>query len=166
MANETGLDTLAKDMGAQEYWVKRLVAIILDGLVISAATYLLSFTPFPRGPFAMGFSFGLGFGFGFTFGLLFYLYTVLLEYFTGQTLGKMVMRLRVVGVKTKVDLPRLLIREVSKVHPLLLALDFGAGLLVEKNGRLRYLEVLSDTTEVVDNAKGPAPAPAQQGPSA
>jgi len=49
-----------------------------------------------------------------------------------------------------VDLSRLLVREVSKVFVLALVLDVGAGLLVEKNGRQRYLEVLSGTTEVLD----------------
>src|SRR5689334_19600441 len=136
MANETGLETLAKDMGAQEYWIKRFVAIIIDGLVVVAASFFLAVGPFPRGPVE----------FSFAFGLLFYFYTVIIEYFTGQTLGKMVLNLRVVGVNTKVDLPRLLVREVSKVHVGFLILDVLAGILVEKNGRLRYLEVLSDTT--------------------
>ena len=156
MADETGLSAFAKDMGAQEYWVKRLVAVIVDGLVVVAASYFLSWGPFPRGLIE----------FSFAFGLLFYFYSVGVEYFTGQTLGKMVMDLRVVGVNTKVDLPRLLVREVSKVHVVFLILDVLAGLLVEKNGRLRYLEVLSDTTEVVGNSKAPASGTVKQGPSA
>lgn len=140
MANETGLETLAKDMGAQEYWLRRLVAIILDALIIGAVSYVLSLGPFPRGMLELSLAGGL----------VFYLYTVALEYFTGRTLGKMIVALRVVGVGSKVDAPRLLIREVSKVHIVFLVLDVALGLLVEKNGRLRYLEILSDTTQVVD----------------
>ena len=142
MANDTGLETLASDMGAQEFWVRRLVALIIDALVVGAVSWFLSWGPFPRGPVELSL---LG-------GLLFYLYTVVLEYFTGQTVGKMVMRLRVVGVGKKVDAAALLVREVSKVHVVALLIDVAAGLLTEKNGRLRYLEVLSNTTEVVDKA--------------
>jgi uncharacterized RDD family membrane protein YckC len=140
LAETTGLDTLADDLGAQEYWMRRLVAIILDALIVGALAYALSLGPFPRGPLELGAAAGL----------LLYFYTTLLEYLRGQTLGKMVMGLRVVGVGSKVDLSRLLIREASKVFALALILDVAAGLLVEKNGRQRYLEVLSDTTQVVE----------------
>ena len=142
MAETTGLDALAKDLGAQEYWIRRLVAIIVDALIVGAVAFALSLGPFPRGPLELSF---VG-------GLIFYFYSVLFEYFTGRTPGKMLLGLRVVGVRTKVDGARLLVREASKVHVVALALDVLAGLLVEKNGRLRYLEVLSDTTEVVDRA--------------
>jgi uncharacterized RDD family membrane protein YckC len=140
LAETTGLDTLAKDLGAQEYWMRRLVAIILDALLVGAAAYILSLGPFPRGPLELS---AAG-------GLMFYLYSVVLEYLAGQTLGKMLMGLRVVGVGSKVDLSRLLVREVSKVFIGALILDVLAGILVEKNGRQRYLEVLSDTTQVVE----------------
>lgn len=136
----TGLENFAKDLGAQEYWVRRLVAVILDAFAVGAALWLLAVGPLPKGPFELA---TVG-------GILFYLYTVVFEYLRGQTLGKWLVGLRVVGVGSKVDLPRLLIREVSKVNPLALVLDVAAGMLVEKNGRQRYLEVLSDTTQVVE----------------
>lgn len=138
-AAQTGLESLANDLGAQEFWIRRLVAIILDGFVVGLITWLLSLGPFPLQVLVFG---ALG-------GLIFYFYTVALEYLRGQTVGKWLMGLTVVGVGAKVDLPRLLIREVSKVFVLALLLDVAAGMLVEKNGRQRYLEVLSDTTEVV-----------------
>lgn len=155
MADETGIDALARDQGAQEFWLRRLVALIIDALVVGVASFLVSLGPFPSGPLALSL---LG-------GLFFYLYTVLFEYFTGQTVGKMVMNLRVVGVKTKVDLPRLLIREASKLHALLLLADVVGGLVTEKNGRVRYLEILTDTTVVVGNLpQGPQAAPGQPAP--
>jgi uncharacterized RDD family membrane protein YckC len=142
VAETTGLDALARDLGAQEYWIRRLVALIIDALIVGAATYFLSLGPFPRGPLELSL---VG-------GLVFYFYSVVCVYLAGRTPGKALLRLRVVGVRTKVDGARLLVREASKVHVVALALDVIAGLLVEKNGRLRYLEVLSDTTEVVDKA--------------
>lgn len=139
-AASTGFENFAKDLGAQEYWVRRLVAIILDAFGVGVATWFLSVGPLPKGPLELS---AVG-------GLIFYLYTVVLEYLRGQTVGKWVMGLRVVGVGSKVDMPRLLIREISKVNPLALVADVAVGMLVEKNGRQRYLEVLSDTTQVVD----------------
>ena len=140
MAATTGLENLAKDLGAQEYWVRRLVALILDGLIVSAAAWALSLGAFP----------GRILELGAVAGLTLYIYTVVCEYMRGQTLGKAVLGLRVVGVGSKVDLSRLLVREVSKVFVGAMALDVIVGLLVQKNGRQRYLEVLSDTTEVVE----------------
>jgi uncharacterized RDD family membrane protein YckC len=139
-AAATGLEAVAKDIGAQSFWMRRLVALILDALIVGVACFAASLGPFPRGLLELSV---IG-------GLVLYLYTVILEYFTGQTVGKMVMRLRVVGVGAKVDLPALLVREVSKVHGLALLADLAAGMLVETNGRVRYLEVLSKTTEVVE----------------
>jgi uncharacterized RDD family membrane protein YckC len=136
----SGLENLAKDQGAQAFWVRRLVAVILDGAIVASAAFALSLGPLPLRVFELTAAAGL----------LLYLYTVVFEYIRGQTAGKWLMGLRVVGVGSKVDLSRLLIREVSKVFVVALALDVGAGLLAQPSGRQRYLEVLSDTTEVVD----------------
>ena len=136
----SGLETLAKDMGAQEYWIRRLVALVLDAILVSVVLFVIGLEPFS---FRLVSISTLG-------GFALFAYTVALEYLRGQTVGKMVMGLRVVGVREKVDLSRLLIREISKVHVLFLLLDVVVGVLVQKNGRQRYLEVLSATTEVVD----------------
>src|SRR3990172_1056349 len=136
----SGLESLAKDLGAQEFWIRRLAAVILDGAVVGVALFALSLGPLPLRALELGAAGGLAL----------YLYTVLFEFFRGQTPGKWLLGLRVVGVGSKVDLSRLFVRAVSKVFVLALVLDVGAGLLVEKNGRQRYLEVLSGTTEVLD----------------
>jgi uncharacterized RDD family membrane protein YckC len=136
----TGLETLAKDMGAQGYWIRRLVALVIDALLISVALGALSFEPFSFRLLSIS---TIG-------GFVLFVYTVALEYARGSTVGKWVMGLRVVGVREKVDISRLLIREISKVHPVLLLIDVVAGVMLEKNGRQRYLEVLSSTTELVE----------------
>jgi uncharacterized RDD family membrane protein YckC len=150
----SGLETLSKDMGAQEYWIRRLVALVIDAVVVSIALFLIGLEPVSFRLISIS---TLG-------GFALFAYTVVLEYLRGQTFGKMVMGLRVVGVREKVDLSRLLIREISKVHVVLLLLDVVVGVLVEKNGRQRYLETLSATTEVVDRAPSrPAPGTAGAG---
>lgn len=140
MSATSGLENLAKDLGAQQFWVRRLAAVILDGALVALGLWVLSLGPLPLRVLELGAAAGL----------VLYLYTVLFEYLRGQTPGKWLLGLRVVGVGSKVDLSRLLVREVSKVFVLALALDVGVGLLVEPNGRQRYLEVLSGTTEVVE----------------
>jgi uncharacterized RDD family membrane protein YckC len=136
----SGLETLAKDMGAQEFWIRRLVALVLDAVFVSVVLFLIGLEPFSFRLLSIS---TLG-------GFALFAYTVVLEYLRGQTLGKMAMGLRVMGVREKVDLSRLLIREISKVHVVLLVVDVVVGILLEKNGRQRYLEILSATTEVVD----------------
>ena len=136
----SGLEKLAKDMGAQEYWLRRFVALFIDAVIVSVVLAVIGLDAFSFRLLSIGW---LG-------GFALYGYTVVFEYFTGATLGKMVMGLRVVGVREKVDLSRLLIREISKVHVVLLLLDVLVGVVTEKNGRQRYLELLSGTTEVVD----------------
>lgn len=140
MTTTTGLENLAKDLGAQEYWMRRILAFIVDGLLVWVVLALIGLEPFSfrllsAGPLSGPALFG---------------YTVVLEYASGQTVGKRVMGLRVVGIGSKTDLSRILIREISKVFFVLLALDIAGGLLAARSGRQRYLEVLSDTTEVVD----------------
>ena len=140
MSVGAGLESLAKDLGAQEYWMRRILAFVMDSLVVWVGLALVGFEAFSfrllsAGPLS---------------GPVLFAYTVVLEYAAGQTVGKWVMGLRVVGIGSKTDLSRLMVREISKAFLLFLALDVAAGLLVSKNGRQRYLEVLSDTTQVVD----------------
>ena len=140
MSAPTGLENLARDMGAQSYWLRRLIAVLLDWGICLFALALTGIEPF-------GFKL---FSATVLAGFLLYAYTVIAEYFTGQTIGKIVMGLRVVGVGTKVDVSRLLMREASKLNPVLMLIDAVAGVLLERSGRRRYLEVLSDTTQLVE----------------
>ena len=140
MPTPTGLENLARDMGAQGYWLRRLIAVLIDWGLCLGALAVSGVEPF-------GFKL---FTATVLAGFVLYAYTVLTEYFTGQTLGKIVMGLRVVGVGTKVDLSRLLMREASKLNPVLMLIDAIAGVLLERSGRRRYLEVLSDTTQLVE----------------
>jgi uncharacterized RDD family membrane protein YckC len=139
-SSTSGLENLARDMGAQEYWVRRLVAILIDWFLCLGALWAVGLEPF-----ALQLYSGSALA-----GLLLFAYSALAEYFTGQTLGKAVMGLRLAGVNRQADLPRVLIREVSKLFGLALLLDVIIGVLTDSSGRRRYLEVLSGTTLVVE----------------
>lgn len=118
--------------------MRRFIAILIDWLICLAAMAVIGLSPFTIQVVS-----------GSTMaGILLFVYTVAAEYVTGQTLGKMVMGLRVAGLEPKTDVSRLLIREVSKVFVLLLVLDVGFGVLSESGGRRRYLEILSKTSVV------------------
>ncbi|HEX9709328.1 MAG TPA: RDD family protein [Candidatus Thermoplasmatota archaeon] len=139
-SSPSGLENLARDMGTQEFWVRRLVAFLLDWFLCLGALWAAGLEPFSLRIYS-----GSALA-----GLLLFAYSASAEYFTGQTLGKAVMGLRLAGVGRKADLSRLLIREVSKAFPLALLLDTVAGVLADSSGRRRYLEVLSNTTLVVE----------------
>lgn len=140
MSSTSGLENLARDMGAQEFWVRRLVAVLIDWVLCLAALWAIGLEPF-----------GLQIYSGSALaGLLLFAYSALAEYMTGQTLGKAAVGLRLAGINRKADLSRVLIREVSKLFALALLLDVIAGVLADASGRRRYLEVLSGTTLVVE----------------
>ncbi len=135
----SGISTLTKDVTAQEYWVKRLFAYVIDAIVVYAtigivvaATVLPAFL---AGVFVPGYSppvslFGTFFG---TFaGVLFLLYFTLAEATYGKTLGKRIMGLKV--TTTSGGMPSLgtsLLRNISKIYWVLLLLDVILGLALE-----------------------------------
>lgn len=127
-------------MGAQEFWVRRLVAILIDWFLCLGVLWAVGLEPFSLQIYSGSF----------VAGLLLFLYSAAAEYLTGQTLGKAVMGLHLRGVGTRADVSRLLIREVSKLFPVALLLDVVAGVLLDNTGRRRYLEALSATTLVVE----------------
>ncbi len=140
MSSASGLENLARDMGAQEYWVRRLVAILLDWFLCLAVLALAGLQPFA---FQLYSASALA-------GPLLFGYSVVADFLAGQTLGKAVMGLRLAGVGKRADVPRLLIRELSKLFPAAVLFDVVAGVLTDSTGRRRYLEVLSATTLVVE----------------
>jgi uncharacterized RDD family membrane protein YckC len=127
-------------MGAQEYWLRRLVAILVDWFLCLGVLWVVGLEPFAWQLYS-----GSALA-----GLVLFAYSALAEYLTGQTLGKAIMGLHLAGVGRKADISRLLIREVSKLFAVALALDVVVGVLSDSSGRRRYLELLSDTTLVVE----------------
>lgn len=140
MSSTSGLENLARDMGAQEFWVRRLVAILIDWFLCLAVTWAAGLEPFTLQIYSGSV----------VAGLVLFAYSAAAEFLTGQTLGKAVMGLRLAGVGKRADGARLLIREVSKLVPIVLLLDVVAGVLLDSTGRRRYLEALSNTTLVVE----------------
>lgn len=139
---------------------KRVLAYFIDSLLLS----LLIFTPLID-PFFFDVQSGENFFQSFAsysasftienlwiaFLLAFFVlvYFSLLEFWFGQTVGKIVLGIRVESTKKKpLSFLQALIRNISKLSGLLLFFD-TLYLLIKKDNR-RYLEVLSHTHVVMD----------------
>src|SRR5512136_2053940 len=100
----TGFDYLSKDSALQQHWLRRIVAIIIDGVVIYAPVSVL---------FGLaGISWLIYLWFA---GAILFLYAALFDLVIGGTIGKMLLRLKAVPVSGKMTAPQALMRNISKI---------------------------------------------------
>jgi uncharacterized RDD family membrane protein YckC len=148
----SGFETLTKDQKAQEYWVQRFVAFIIDAVIVYAVLAIITFAitiPFLfTGAFGVaGFLFGGGFSV--LWGLIFVLYFTVAEATSGASIGKRVFNLKVV-TKTG-SFPNFVeafIRNVSKIYWLLLLLDVIIGLALSHGYQQKYSDSMMGTNVV------------------
>lgn len=136
--NPTGLELLRDDKNVQNHWARRLFAIVIDGLLVTAVLTviaLITAIPFLIGfgiPLATTFSVWWAGWWGFWgggAGLFLFLYSFLAEGLYGRTLGKEIMGLRVERVDgKKIGFRESVVRNVSKIFWALLLLDVLVGL--------------------------------------
>ena len=140
----TLLDYISHYKGLQLHWVKRFVALVLDIIFVVLPVYvILVFIIWTLGGW---WSVGIG-------GVILFLYSGFLESAYGVTIGKAILGLRVVSTKGKLDLSDTLVRNITKVIPLLLLLEFVVSLVVETtDAHQRYLDKLAKTTVVEKSA--------------
>ncbi len=147
----SGMDALTKDQKAQEYWIWRLVAIVVDyiivalvwgviGLIIAFPTFLVGGTAFFAAVFGT---------FAVLFGIVFVLYNAVAETIWGASLGKRIFNLK---VKSKTGsnptFGEAFVRNISKIYWLLLLLDVIFGLALTKGYQQKYSDHLMGTTTV------------------
>lgn len=154
----SGWSTLSKDAKAQEYWVKRLFAFVIDAIVVNlviglavAATVLPSFI---AGVLIPGYSppsspFGAFFG---TFtSLLLVLYFTVAEATYGKTIGKRVLGLHVAAQGGgRPTLGASFLRNLSKINWVLLLLDVILGLALEAGYMKKFSDRYLGTSVVQD----------------
>ena len=135
----TGLELLRDDRNVQNHWARRLIAVIIDSVIVGvllaviaviAAIPLLVGSGFPTtGTFPAWWAGWWGFWFGGAFSLVLFVYFFLAEGLYGRTIGKEIMGLRVERVDgKKVDFRSSAVRNVSKLSGILLVLDVLVGL--------------------------------------
>ena len=137
----SGFDTLTKDQKAQEYWVERLVAIIVDFVIVYVVlgiiTFLISIPAFLTGGLGV---FGAVFGvLAFLWGLVFVLYNAAMETSSGASIGKRIFHLKVTSkTGSNPAFGEAFIRNISKIYWLLLLLDVIVGLAITKDYHQKY----------------------------
>ncbi len=139
--------TVEKSLGDGVYadFIPRLVAIIIDGIIISIIGWLI-LLPFDYNPLRMFWqSYFVNYAIGF-------LYYFLLENFnSGQTLGKAALKLRTVDEKTfKPTTPdKYVLNNLLKAGSFLLLIDFIIGILMNSGKPERRLRLMQNVSETV-----------------
>ncbi len=148
----SGVDAVMKESSAQIYWVRRVIAYVIDWVIVyfvvgllvilTATSFLVLSGP---GVFVAV----LAGVFSFLAGVILVLYFVAFEVLAGASIGKRVMGLKVVasGGRTP-DVTEALVRNVSKIYWLLLILDVIVGLAVSKGYTQKYTDKLMSTSVV------------------
>lgn len=143
---ETVVKKFETEPNLQDHWIKRLIAYIIDSILVSVVAGILLFII--RLPIYIANPFALidPFFFPFTSGLLLTLYSVLMEFYRGSTIGKGLMGLKVVTkAGGNLSLEKTLIRNISKIHGLLLILDFIGGLIASPELDQKYSDKMANT---------------------
>ena len=140
----TGIDGILQSPAAQEFWLRRLIAVIIDYAILFFPIYVISAVAFTAAIW--------GFVPWFVTGAIVIAYTAMFESELGYTVGKRVMALEVVPLDGRpIDFPRAAVRNVSKVHPVFLLIDVLLGLFMEGKPNMRYLDTTT-RCEVVDTS--------------
>ncbi len=147
---ETGLEKLRYDYTAQSIWIRRLLAYLIDSAIVSIIMLLLSFLAYV--PLLIGSIFndvwnwrGIG-GLPFIIGLGKVMYFTVMESMYKATFGKQILGLCVEKEGGGYpSLQRSLIRNISKIHFLLLLTDVFLGLYLSSDPRDKYSERVSGT---------------------
>ena len=152
----TGLEQLGRDSQLQTHWGRRVAAVIIDGILVGLTLAVLSsilLLPLAlRGldldrpdllfpPFGAFFAFPLG--------ILFLLYFAFAESWYGVTVGKRLLGLRVETVAgQRIGLDKALLRNLSKLHWILLLLDVLVGLGTTGDPRQKFSDRFAGTRVV------------------
>jgi uncharacterized RDD family membrane protein YckC len=152
---ETIIQSFQKDTQLQDHWIRRLIAYFIDSIIVGAVTAILigiAFFPILLTNAASlvnltTFPFGMG--------LLYILYFPIAESTYGATFGKNLLGLRVVTKSgKKPSLEKAFIRNISKIHQVLLLLDLVGGLVTSTDLQQKYSDRIAGTTIVLDKSKG------------
>jgi uncharacterized RDD family membrane protein YckC len=152
------------------HWLIRLVAFIIDSIIIAIPTYIIWFIITITVIFSGGFFFAYGFLFIFPLilGIIEVLYFVILDVYWGATIGKRILGLQV-QMKNggKVPFDKAFIRNISKIFWLFLIIDWLVGILTPGDKRQKYTDRIAGTTVVQARQafQSTAPPPSSSPPS-
>jgi uncharacterized RDD family membrane protein YckC len=156
------------------HWVLRLIALIIDGIILGIVAAILFFVIFIPLVFvgALGTfyaNWGTIFLWPIIIGILMVLYFLVLDVAWGGTLGKRVLGLRVQTVNGgRINYGQSFIRNISKIYWLLLLLDWIVGIATQGDKRQKYSDrmagvVVVQTSQPFASANQPPPPPPPPG---
>ena len=129
---------IGRNPALQEHWIRRLLAFILDAIVVVLVFLLVSIpVGFLSGPAFLSATF---------WGLIWFLYSLGLETAFGGTIGKKLFALRVVAIDRNLDVVHTLGRNLPKVFPLVILIDLLLGAATQGDPRQRLFDRLARTT--------------------
>ena len=146
-ASESVVERFEKDSHLQEHWIKRVIAYVIDSIIVSVATaILLAIVLFPIFIVNPAAFFNL-LSFPFAIGLLSIFYFPIAETMYGATLGKSLLGLKVVTKSgEKLSFEKAFIRNISKIHGVLLLVDLIGGLITSTDLHQKYSDRIAKTT--------------------
>ncbi len=134
----TAFDLIGHNAALQEHWIRRLIALVIDGILLAIVLFIFNFalTIFLWNFFLWNL---LG-------GVIWWLYSTVFEGTIGATIGKKLVSLQVVATDGLMDLPRAMIRNISKIFWLFFIIDVLLGAATPGDPRQRYLDRIARTT--------------------
>ena len=142
-------------------WLIRLIAYIIDVIIITVVTVILGTIIAVLSAVAVLTTGNIFFYYGIwatfaIFGLLSILYFIILDVIWGATIGKRVMGLQVQTVKgAKVSFSQSFIRNISKINPLLVFLDWLIAIVTNGPDKRQKLTDRWAGTTVAQAGKSP-----------
>jgi len=144
----SAFDKIGSDRVLQDHWLRRLIAGIIDWVIIWIITQIiLGLAAIPAlvlglVPAFIGFSSLLQ-------GLLFFLYAWFMEFSRGSTFGKQIMNLKVTTLQGNLPSPdKALLINISKINPVLWLVDTLVGMALPGDPHQKYSDRWMRTTVV------------------
>ncbi|UCH88225.1 MAG: RDD family protein [Thermoplasmata archaeon] len=140
----SALDQISDNNELQSHWIRRFIACIIDAVIVYVGFLIIGLIIF-MSTFGLLGGFRLISGF-FFFGIVWVAYGTLMDVMIGGTFGKRMMSFRVKSTEGKLDFIKALIRNVSKIHVILLFLDWLGGFVTSGDPRQKFLDRVGNTT--------------------
>ena len=140
----TAAERILSENDLQQHWVRRIIAIAIDSIVVAIATAVLGLVTDISGIFNW-------MSLPFVMGLIYVLYFTVAESIYGYTMGKKLVNLKVTLASGKrPSLKNAFIRNISKIYWILLLLDLVGGLITSTDLHQKYSDRVANTTVISD----------------
>lgn len=145
----TAAEKIGQDRFLQQHWIKRIIAIVIDSIIVGIATTIVFIAFFFPQFLANPIWFFNWMSFPFAMGLIHVIYFTITESSYGHTIGKGMVDLKVVAVDGgRPSLERVFIRNISKIYWIFLILDVIGGFFTATDPHQKYSDRIARTTVV------------------